>query len=307
MSAGWVGASVRARLLLGRRVGAERAAVVASRTSLEDALAELSGTAYGRAASLQPPLEAAQRAIASTLLLELRLLAGWLPRRAAEGLRALAAWFEIVNIEDRLAYALGDDVREPFELGVFSWAWPRAASVQTPEELSTVLRSSTWGDPRGTDARAVHLALRVAWGRKVIAIVPEARRWAAGALALLAARELFVAGDVESLAGRRIPELGEAWAGAASISELRSRLGRQAGWTLDGIVEPEELWTAEAGWWRQVEADATRLAHGPREGRGVVIGAAALLAADAARVSAALAVAARGRPVAARAAFDALV
>src|SRR3972149_286485 len=113
MSIGWVGASVRARLLLRRRVGQGRAAQIARSPSLRDALLGLAGTAYGRELEPGLRLEAAQRAVAAATLLHLRLLSGWLPPGRAEVLRALAAWYELANVEDRLVHPPGGAVPPP--------------------------------------------------------------------------------------------------------------------------------------------------------------------------------------------------
>ena len=72
-------------------------------------------------------------------------------------------------------------------------------------------RTHRVGGPRGARGLAVgrsrgrrspqtvRLALRLAWARRVLQAVPEAGDWAAGAVALVVARELFLAGR---LAGR---------------------------------------------------------------------------------------------------------
>ncbi len=273
MSAAWVAGSVRGRLLLGRRLGTEGARSLASCGSLEDALAELAGTAYAPAAAAGSALETAQRAIAAVTLFELRMLAGWLPRSAVELVRALAAWFELANVEDRLDYLLGGDLRQPYDLGALAVAWPRVALAQSPAELRAALASSVWGDPRSEDPAEIHLALRIGWARRVLAVAPEAAAWADAAAGLLLARE------------------------AAAAARAPAPRAEMAG----------DLWTAEAAWWHAVEREAEPLARGPREGRGVVVGAAALLGLDAVRVTAALAVAARGGTPAAREALDALL
>ena len=58
--------------------------------------------------------------------------------------------------------------------------------------------------------------------------------------------------------------------------------------------DPTGLWRAEAGWWRRVEQDGFALLHRGRFDAAPLIGAAAVLAADAWRVRAALEIAARG-------------
>ena len=49
--------------------------------------------------------------LAETVLWHLRVLAGWLPPAAVGRLRALAAWFELVNIEQRVDYLAGGELR----------------------------------------------------------------------------------------------------------------------------------------------------------------------------------------------------
>ena len=305
MSAGWVAGSVRARLLLGGRAGPALAGQVADAPSLGEALAGLSGTAYGAAAA-SAALEEAQREVAACTALRLRVLAAWLPRSMATGLRSLAAWFELANIEDRLAYLAGAAPLPPFELGVLATVWDAAATTQSAEEIRSLLAGSTWGDPGGDDPEQIHRLLRFAWARRVAAHAPEARAWAAGAAAILLAEELLVAGRRVDPALARRAELGVAWLGANTVSELRALLPRNASWALAGIEEPAELWRAELSWWRTVGADAELMVRSRREGREVVVGAIALLGLDAVRVSAALGVAAHGGTTASREVLDAL-
>ena len=306
MNVAWVAGSTRARLLLERRIGSSAARSLAAAEGLEDGAARLAGTAYAEAASAQT-LEDAQRAVASVLLLELRLLLGWLPRSGAELMRSLGAWFELVNVEDRLAYLHGGPLLPAFELGALASAWPRAAVAATPAELRESLRASAWADPGSEDDAAIHLGLRLAWARRVQSRAPEARAWVAGALALLAARD--VASSARSLRDARSPalrDLGDEWHQAETLEELARTLPARAKWVLEDVDDAAQPSEVEAAWWRRVERDAEGLAHGARGGRAVVVGAAALLAFDAFRTAAALAAAAAaGDP--AREAVDALL
>ena len=305
MSARWVAGSVRARLLLQHRVGAETARLVAQAGSLESAIGLLSASGSvpdARATSL----EAAQRDVAALLALRIRLLAAWLPQDAAGGLRPLASWFELVNIEDRLAYFGGAELRAPYELGIFSTVWAGAAATQSVDELRDMLAGSSWGDPGSDDPEDIHLALRLAWARRVAAQVPAARPWAAGAVALLLAAELFVAGrGVDDELVRRV-RLGRSWPQAGSLAELRELLPRAGAWALAGIDDPADIWRAELAWWRRVAADAELMTRSRLDGSDVVIGAVALLAYDAMLLTVALAVAARGGSATAQEVFDAL-
>ncbi len=303
MSGGWVAGSVRARLLATERtLGAGQARGLAESATLRDALIALGRTPYRRHVTLQLDLPEAQRAVAAKTLADLRLLAGWLPGDALGVLRDLAAWYELVNIEDRLGYLSGGALREPFELGSLAVAWPRAEAVQTVDELRSVLAASSWGDPGGQTAAEVGLGLRLAWARRVAAAAPEARAWAAGAAALLVARELFVVGTP---AIPRTPLLGPAWQAAPTFERFAGDLPAEAAWALAGCEAPDGLWAAEARWWTRVEADARRLAASAAVGPGVVVAAVALLAADAHRVAAALAVTSRRSLRGVEEAFDA--
>ncbi len=307
VSAAWVSGSVRARLLVAeRRLGAEGARELAASPSLRDALVALGRSPYRREVSLELELEAAQRALAVKALLDLRLLAGWLPRDALGLLRALAAWFELANLEDRVAYLDGAPLREPFELGSLAGAWPRAAETQSIGELRQALAPTAWGDPGGETAAELGLGLRLAWARRVADAAPAAHAWAAGVVALLAARTLFVAGlPVEALPLPRIRLLGGTWQAARTFARFVEALPPVAAWALAGTETPEQLWLAEARWWARVEEQAGALLRGSHPGPDVVVGAVALLAVDAHRASTALAAAGR-RPLAGvEEAFDA--
>ena len=308
MSAGWVAGSARARLLLTRRLGETEVRRIAEAGSLEAAAQMLAGTRFAPVAATTD-LESADRAVATCLLIELRLLSGWLPTGAGELIRSLAAWFELVNVEDRLAYLSGAPLASPFALGSLNSAWPGVAAAQGMDDVRSALRRSAWGDPGAATPQAIHLGLRLVWARRIARAAPEARSWAAGALALLVARERFISGlsaddlPVDRLAG----ELGRHWVQASTLDAFAAALPPRASWAVDAVAENSELWRAEAKWWRRVRSDAASLVRASRDGRAVVVGAVALLAADAVRASAALAVATRSSNPAARDAFDALV
>lgn len=305
MGASQVAGSVRARLLLQHRAGPETAHLVAQAGSLESAVGILGATGVIPPAR-DPSLETAQREIAAALALRVRLLAAWLPRDAAAGLRAIASWFELSNIEDRLAYLGGAELRSPFELGMLSSIWTEAAAAQSVDELRRLLAGSSWGDPGSSDPEDVHLALRLAWARRVESQVPAARAWAAGAVAILLAAELFVAGRPADGDLVRRAGLGGAWIGATGPADLRQLLPAHAAWALDGVDDETQLWQAELAWWRRVRSDAQMLVGGRLEGGDVVLGTVALLAHDAMLLSAALGAAAAGGGSAAREVVDAL-
>ncbi|HSB37649.1 MAG TPA: hypothetical protein VLD13_01075 [Gaiellaceae bacterium] len=307
MSAAWVSGSVRARLLVAeRRLGAEGARELGGSATVRDALVALGRTPYRREISLGLGLEEAQRALAVKTLLDLRLLAGWLPQEALSLLRALAGWYELANVEDRVAYLEGAPLRQPFELGGLASAWPRAAGAQSLEELRQALAPTAWGDPGGETPAQLGLGLRLAWAHRVADAAPGAGAWAAGATALLVASTLFVAGlPVEALPVPPVRLLGPAWQAAGTFPRFREALPADAAWALEGVESPEQLWRAEARWWARVEEEGARLLRGSRPGPEVVVGATALLAADAHRASSALAAAARRGLPAVEEAFDA--
>ncbi|HSD79553.1 MAG TPA: hypothetical protein VLB47_02790 [Solirubrobacteraceae bacterium] len=308
LSAGWVAGSVRSRHLLARRLGRDRARALASCASLADALAELSGTAYGRRVRPGMGLADAQRAVAATALWHVRVLAGWVPGRGLAMLRALAAWFELANVEDRLAAIAGARTPPPaFALGGLATAWSRVAGAQGAAEVRRALSGSAWGDPGSDDAAAMHVALRVTWARRVMAAVPEGAPWAAGAVALLAAREILLERrPPAALAMLRPPGLRAGWSDATTVPALLAALTPDAAWALDGAREPHDLWRAEARWWRRLERDGEQLTHDVHLGRAAIVGSVALLGVDAWRTAGALEFAARGRADAAMEVFEEL-
>jgi hypothetical protein len=303
VSLAWVAGSVRASLLASRRLGRAGARALADHGSLEDAVRELSGSPYGHDVAAAKSLEEAQRAVAATLLWHLRVLAGWLPPPGGELLTVMAAWFEIANVQDRLAYFAGEPYRPAFELGSLRTAWPALAQTRSAEQMRLALAGSRWGDPGSSEPAAVAAAMRATWAGRLAAAVPEAAGWARSAAALLVAREASC-GDSPSKALGRIAGLGDSWPRLESPADLAPLLPADLRWVLAGVDGPEDLWQAESRWWSRLEADAGRLTAARRQGRETVVGVVALLAVDAWRVRAALAAAALGQ--AGREAFDAV-
>ena len=306
MRPSWVAGSTRARLLAGRRLGPEGIRPLAGADGLSEALALLDGTTYAPAAAAAT-LEDAERALAAVVLFELRLLLGWLPSSGRGLARSLGAWFELVNVEDRLAYLRGGPLLPPFELGALASAWPRARAAGSPAELRETLRASAWGDPGGDEVAALHVGLRLAWARRLREQAPETRAWVGGALALLLARGLVEGGRPAGAArSAALRDLGERWQAANTIEELGRVLPPHAGWVLQDAGDAADLWRLETAWWRRVGREAEALAHAARDGRAVVVGSVALLALDAVRIAAALAAAA-AQDEAAREVVDALL
>jgi hypothetical protein len=292
---GWAAGVARARLLLGRALGPAAAREIAARRSLEEATAALAGGAYGERVQPGADLATSQRAVAETLLWHLRILAGWLPAGGATLVRVLAGWFELVNVDARLA-ALTGDGREPppFELGALATAWPAIDRARTPDAMAAAVAASAWDEPGGRSPAELALGMRVSWARRAAETAPEASDWVFGAAALLAARELFTgAGPAHVAQLQHLPGVGAAPLSAGSVRELRDVLGPRAAWSLADAAGPDDLFRAELGWWTRVERDAHALLR-TTEDRAVVLAAVALLAADAQCTARALAAAARG-------------
>jgi hypothetical protein len=296
MSTAWVAASVRARALARRRLGAAGARALATAASLPEAIATLADTPYSHDVHAADDLTAAQRGVAASLLWHLRVLGGWVPRSGTPALRALAAGFEVANLDEHLRSLRGDPAEPTFRLGSFATAWPRLVRTTSTREVREVLSTSAWGDPGGEGVRTIRLAVRLAWAARVAMVVPTAADWAAGAAALLVARERFVAGrtlpdDVVRLGE---PLLGTHWTVVHSLADLAEALPPEAAWAVAEAPETSGLWRAEAAWWRRVERDGFALLHGSSFDLDPLLGALAVLAVDAWRTRAALEVSAAG-------------
>jgi hypothetical protein len=263
MSAGWVAGSVRARALARSRMDTPIARRLAACGSLADALHLLAATPYGANIRRDQTLAAAQHEVAGTLLWDLRVLAGWLPRDGVQLLRTLGGWFEIANVDELLQSIAGRPAGPEFRLGALATAWPRLAEAASASELRTALAASAWRDPGQPTARAIRLGMRSRWAARIAELGEPARTWAAGAAALLVPGE---AGPVPA----------------------------RARWVLAGITSPAGLWRAETALVARVEQDGLRLLRAPGLDRGVVLGAAAVMACHAWRIRAALELAARG-------------
>ena len=296
MTADWVAASVRARAMARRRVGAGACRRIAGRSDLSAALHDLEGTGYVQRLDGCVGLDQVQRSTAETVLWQLRVLAGWLPAAGTRLLRAAAAGFERENVLGLARHLDGAPDHDPYELGALGTAWPRLRGSTSRDELDTELRRSPWGDPGDGGQADLADVLRMAWLRELAAAAPQARPWAATVAALTAGRLLLVDGAQPSPRLRRLvrPLIGEAWAGAGNPAELREALPVSVRGVLDGVERPEGLWTAEARAIATVEDDAFALLRTGMPGPSVVLGGAAVLAVDAWRLRAALAAAEAG-------------
>lgn len=290
MSAAWVAGGVRARALLGRRLGADAAHELAAAPDLDSALRQLADGPYGR--DLRPGLAMAEieRAIGAGLLWQLRVLAGWQPRAGAQIVRALAGWFVLANVLDHARALAGEPVTAPYRLGALDIGWTRLATTTTAAQLRAALTRSPWGDPGDTSLAAIALAGRLRWAAWAMGIAPTAAEWAAGALALMAAGAWFAdeRPPPDTAAEQVAALLGTDPRASGSIAEFAGRARPRARWALRDTTHADQLWRAEAGWWARLEADGRTMTRGAAFGGEQLAGCVALLAVDAWRVRAAL-------------------
>ena len=296
MSAGWAAGSVRARAIARRRIGAQAARRIAASDSLETALRLLAAGPADCGARPGQTLASAQHAVAGAVLWDLRVLAGWLPPGGSQLMRPLAGWFEIANVDELLQRLAGRPPGDIFELGSLATAWPRLRDSGSPADLRAALAGSAWKDPGGDSESALRVGVRARWAERVAAVGGPARDWAAGAVALLLASERFAEGRALPPVPRAATAslLGERATEAASLEALRDSMPTRLAWVLAGVTSPAGLWQAEAAWWDRVEQDGITLVRAPEFGFRPVLGAMAVLAADARRLWAALELAARG-------------
>lgn len=304
MPASWVAASVRARLVANRRIGSARALELVQSGSLRSALELLSHSPYGAQLSPDMPLAAAQREVASVVLWNLRLMAGWLPPGGVQVVQPLAAWFELANIEERLAYLSGGGHPAPYQLGRLGSAWPAVSRATTPEAVRAALAASRWGDPGEEGPPAWMARLRLRWAAWVAVSAPGVDVWAAAATVLFAARLRFMPDPPIDVSRVRAFGLPPRWWDAANVADLRARLSLQTAWVLDGIEDVADLWRGEARWWTRLRRDSMEMLVESRFAAAVIAGAVGLLAHDAWLTRGALAAVARGD--AGKAVFDAV-
>ena len=297
MNADWVAASVLARSMAQRRVGAGTARTIAAQPSLAEGLSLLADTVYADRLDGRTDLAAAERATRETVLWHLRVMAGWIPATGTRLARAAAGAYERDNILS-LARRLtdGSTSAEPFDLGSLGSAWSRLQLATTGEELTDALRTSFWGETGPGGRTALRDVLTLVWLRRLAEVTAAARPWAEAVATLTVARLRLVDGTEPSTRLRQLvrPLLGDGWENAGDVTELRARLPRSAQAVLRGIGGPEDLWRAECRLRGTVEADGFRLLRGSIPGPDVVLGGITVLALDAWRVRAALAAAASG-------------
>lgn len=286
MTAGWVAGTVRAKAMARRVLGADVTRQLAASRSLAGAQRFLEQTPFRSAAEPGLSLAAAQHAVAETILWDLRVLAGWLPRDGVGLLRLLAGWFEIANVDELLQALAGRPPEAEFQLGALATAWPRLSESRSAAELRAALAGSAWGDPGGDTGADIRASMRARWAARVAASGEQARAWAtaAAALALLSGP----GGQRQGRPGR----LGSpAPAPAAAGRALSAPATAATSMTVAPAADP---WQAEADWWQRVEREGRALLRSSATDSGPVLGAVAVMAADARRIRAALASAARG-------------
>ncbi|MFE1248438.1 hypothetical protein [Streptomyces sp. NPDC058735] len=307
MGAGWAAGVTRARAMAGRRVGPAAARDLAGAPALYDGLRALARTPYRRGLDVRAGSAEAGRTVTAALVWQLRVLAGWQPRPGSAAVRLLAARFEIDNTRDRLRALAGAPQPPPHRLGALATAWPRLSAAASAAEVRAVLAASLWGDPGADSPRAILTGMRLSAAARTVANVPPAARWAAGEAALLVARERFVAARplTPQACAHAVRALGAAAVRATAFDGFRAALPPAARWVLEDVREAGDLWRAEARWWQAVERDGLHLLRRAPLDVTPVVGAVAVLGADAWRVRAALECAAHGGP--AREAFDELV
>lgn len=297
MGAGWVAATVRAKAMARRRIGAGAARRIALAQGLPDALGMLAGTAYTQASAPSTSLPAAERLVAAAELWQLRVLSGWLPRSAVGLARALGGRYERANIETH-ARSLAEPGRhrEYYDLGSLAMSWPRIAVTTSPPALRAALAASPWGDPGDSTVEALHDALALRWLRMVAAEAEQTIGWVTGAAVLLVAKQMLVAttGPAGWLVRAAAPLIGSDWVRASSVSAVREAVPAAGRWVLDGIDSPTGLWRAEAGLAAKIESDGFRLLRHGTPGLEPFLGAVAVLAVDGWRVRVALGDAALG-------------
>ena len=312
MGAGWVAGTVRAKAMARRALGADAARQLAASTSLGEAQRQLQATPFRSAAETRLSLDEAQHAVAATILWDMRVLAGWLPRDGVSLLRLLAGWFEIANVDELLQALAGRPSGAEFQLGALATAWPRLREASSAAEVRHVLSASAWGDPGGETDRDIRLGMRTRWAGRIAASGDRARDWAAEAAALLTRARPSVpaiAGTPAEPGGSdaaqgRVRAVGRPVSpgrrGPAPVT--RPRPQRPASGLAAEPAQAEPLqadpWHTEAGWWRKVEYEGRALLRSSATSSEPVLGAVVVMAADARRVRAALGCAARGgRPL----------
>lgn len=295
MTAAWIASDVRASAMSHRVIGRPATRVLAANRSLPAALTSLLNSPYGHEIRADQSLESAQHAIAATTLWNIRVLAGWVPAAGIPMMRMLVGWFEIANIESQLRSDFETPPHPYFRLGGLSVGWARLDGAANVGELCDRLATTAWGTPDDETAHTIGLTLRATLLQNAAATLPDGRDLITSAAAVLLARERARGYPLPARAARALATLlgGPALA-AASLEDLLSALPAATHWAFDGVATDHDLWRAESRWWSRVESDGFAHLRSARFGPTPVIGAIAVMAADAWRVRAALTAVANG-------------
>ena len=300
MSSGWVAASVRVRGLVEGRAGAGACREAAGAHGVPAAVSVLAASAYGERLTAVDDLLAAQRAVAETVLWQVRVLAGWLPPAGTRLAVVAAALFERQNVVARYRELTeGVPAGEPFTLGSLATAWPAVSVATTPTDLLAALRRSPWGDLGEAGAvRPLADAMTLSLSRRLALAVPVARGWCEAACALVAARRLLVDGIApdETFVRLSRPLIGDRWTSTGNPAELASALPAAARSVLAAAGSAEDLWRAEIALAGTIADEGARLLRRREPSAEVVAGGLAVVLVDAWRARAALAAAEAGRP-----------
>ncbi len=231
----------------------------------------------------------------AALLWHLRVLAGWQPAQGAQAIRALAAGFEASNIAAHARRLASAPALRPHTLGALATAWSRLSETSSLAQLRDTLAQTTWGDPGSESPSDIALAVQISWAARVANAVPEARSWAYTRLALTVARRRLVEQRElpepllirtrlvlgAAVGGQHLASFTDSFAHAGSAGCSTASPGRR-------LVDRGGSLVGAGGSRRIDHARPQRVHSGP------TIGAVAVLAADAWRCRAALAVASRG-------------
>jgi hypothetical protein len=295
MTAAWIGSDVRATAMSHRVLGRSAARALAAESSIPAALTSLVNSPYGHEIRADLSLEAAQHAVAATALWNMRVLAGWVPATGIPMMRVLVAWYEIANIEAQLRSGFEAPAQPYFRLGGLAVGWGRLSGASNTVELCDLLATTAWGRPDDETPHTIGVTLRSILLQDAAGTLPGCRDWVASAAALLLARERSSGRQLPPRAERVLATLlGGDVVAAPGFEEFIGALPENARWAFDGVAIGSDLWRAESRWWSRVESDGVARLRGAQFGPLPVIGAVAVLAADAWRVRAALTAVANG-------------
>lgn len=296
MAAAWIASDVRATAIAHRTLGVAATRAVAAQGSLPNALTLLGNSPYQREIRPGQSLEEAQHAVAATMLWNTRVLAGWAPAEGIAMMRVLAGWHEIANIEARIRARFGASVEPLFRLGGLSVGWTKIVSSTSTAELCDRLATTPWGRPDDESARTIGLTLRASLLQRASATLPGCGEWISAAAALLLVRErLHTGASLPARAAHVFSTLlGSEALEAPPLPPLLESLPAAARWPFVDVAAEDDLWRAESHWWARVESDGRTRMRGSSFGPAPVVGAVAVMGADAWRVRAALTAAANG-------------